>query len=157
MQLDQGADDSNKLNILMPFFVKQIMKKIDMHVQLSDTKSDFNLSPNSRFKSSFSLDNQDLKKHNKVTYYAFVYKLYQKGIIKKDELYEKFRSLLSNDIYLKMWFLPEIMEINPNFASSVNLKEMKDDKFFNVTSKEKDQVDTFINSYLPDRIEEYKK
>ncbi|KAK8844447.1 hypothetical protein M9Y10_024305 [Tritrichomonas musculus] len=78
---------------------------------------------------------------------SFVYNLYKKGLIKKQELMKKIASTINkSDNYeekecLVLWFLPEVYELNPTF-------------FENYIS---DSNNELINYFVPNRIDIYNK
>ena len=143
IQLDKESNETNKLKILIPFIVK---------------------------KSKFVNSSQKAKKS--VFFCSFLYYLSKKGIISKEELlnelryffkslnikrlysnpYQNYDDDINNDFDEKksfsnfvhsvyIWFLPEIVEINQFEASHIK----------------SDKVNTFIHSFYPDNLEQYKK
>ena len=110
-QLDKEADETNKLNILVQFIKKILL--------------------NSAFENS---------KQISMTSLSFIFKLYKKGFIEKDALYDELGNIIDNSSEYQSWFYPELIEIKDNN----NMKMTK-------------KVNQFIKTYLPDKIELYKQ
>lgn len=126
--LKENADDQNELNLLFPFFVKELM--------LSFTDNRFQCS--------------------------FVYLMYKRGVISKEEIVDKIFSsdnLLSEKMFrygpiddldkqihnnVVVWFFPELLE---------SKKVQKDKIFTNLNNEEL----FFVNFYYPNNIDGYKR
>ena len=155
IQLDKEANDMNNLSVLLPSVVSQLLyssMKLPMtQWMLMNSQQRFDANKN-----EFRIGESRIMSN-----YAFIYKLYKKEIIKKDELnyYLAKIDLKNCGLYepLIIWFLPEIYQNNPNLLTTILLsKQFTSDKMTNQLI-DRSKVRSFYLQYLPDKIDLYSK
>lgn len=159
IELNKEANETNKLNILLPFIIHHVLYH---YMPQSIPESVYcTTSPYNREMKFFSLEPEKIEydKVEEITYlgnkciYSFIRILYKKGIIPKETIMEKLKNYDCKNLYLNAFFLPEIIESNPK-----NINLMISKKLRNYDSlKYKLNFSNLIQKYLPDRIDLYEK
>ncbi|KAK8872183.1 hypothetical protein M9Y10_007947 [Tritrichomonas musculus] len=143
VQLEKESNETNLLNLLVPTIVKNLMLSFGKNMQNCSfvfnlhkkgfiTKDEIISHLNKYFKSSDFLIHRRCKFHKYISYPEFNY---------KDISLIHNLSYNINAVY--SWFLPELIETN-----LFNEKDLRNCGSLNYS---------FIKSFLPDRIDEYKK
>lgn len=166
IQLNQEANESNRIDILLPFLIKQLLNIFDKgndynysHIYHNIRNSLFN----KYFKNSNYTDNivsqiiNNSSQHSIVPCYAFIYKLYNKKIISKEDLYNKLRKTDENDIFIKLWFLPELLEIKTDYSFLSNENNNYYINNYCFQKKIEKRIKAFIESIFPYKIDLYKQ
>ena len=84
LKLDENDNKLNKLKLLFPFVLNHLMFL-------------FPPKPNNT--------SNDL-------IYCFIFKMYKRGLISKDKIYEKLKDYFPHNSFFVSWFLPELVEVN---------------------------------------------
>ena len=131
LELDEEASENNSLDILIPFIVDKLM---DFLKQVQN--SNYSYSSINYVQKSPSI-------------YPFIYRLYKKGIIQKEQLFEKLKKYNFNDDNINAWFLPILVEMDKkiiDFILRIQKSSINNNAYYD-----------FIRSYLPDKIDLYEK
>ena len=172
LQLDQEADDQNQLKILKPYIAKQhMMMSFDPPRPISTFGSKIGISTGSTFSSKLSSLNS-----YSMADYGFIYSMYKRGIIAQETLYAQLKDARLKNSFLKAWFFPELNQFQENKpTSSFSLSKggpatggtfgspATGGTFGSSAtggafgSSATVQVDLFIRSFPPERIDIYKK
>ncbi|KAK8837461.1 hypothetical protein M9Y10_036458 [Tritrichomonas musculus] len=148
IQLNEEANDTNKLNILLPFIVNKLMT-VYMRSAYQDklTIDDFDGRQH-----DFSLINDtDYSNHKSVFFFIFL--LYKRGIISKADILDKLKNYDCQNRYLNAFFIPEIIELNPKSINSIRMQNPNFERF----DQNDDNFYLFVNKFLPDKIDLYKQ
>ncbi|KAK8838502.1 hypothetical protein M9Y10_033130 [Tritrichomonas musculus] len=157
IQLNEEANDSNKLKILLPFIVNKLMT-LYMKYQYPIRN---NIDDYLGRQHEYIIINES----SSMSVYFFIFFLYKKGIISKEEITDNLKCYYScRNRYLNVFFLPEIVELKQKPLHII--KCLNDGKFsfessninkYNNFEQSEDIFTLFINKYWPDKIDLYKK
>ena len=129
IEFDKEADQTNQLEILVPFIVNNLMIYYMPHQsppsednkqdqsqqqqgQLSFVQNNY-LESNGNINEPISLSNRCI--------YSFIRIMYKKGIIQKERIIESLKNYNLQNKSLNIFFLPEITEVNPKNISSLTM------------------------------------
>ncbi|KAK8898237.1 hypothetical protein M9Y10_000515 [Tritrichomonas musculus] len=167
IQLDIEASETNKLEVLIPFFSKHLILMIFGHRQSTPIRGQ---PVTVGYNFPLKVTNDMLLNGNnnfKMTLCSFLYKLYKNKIIPKEEIFSNLTNhyvsknlkdinLLRSSGYfnnLTIWFLPEIIEISPFFSARTTLPNYS----MSESDTEPQIISSFIQTFLPDKIDLYKQ
>ena len=176
--LNNEADETDPLKTLLPFIVDNLMIYYmpQKCPPIEDRKKDEDSNPNQNQPFRFgqlshmqnnqpetSYINEPVSLSSKCVY-SFIRILYKKGIIPKERILETLKNYNLQNKSLNIFFLPEIIEVNPKSVSSLTkINTYQNDYKYGSYSQKVSQnfmsldIVFFIKQYLPDKISIYEK
>ncbi|KAK8892562.1 hypothetical protein M9Y10_029795 [Tritrichomonas musculus] len=150
IQLNEEAnEEANKLKILLPFIVDKLMTQY----MRNPFKSHFSIIDYVGKVHEFPTIDESINAGAKFVFF-FIFLLYKKGIISKEEIIEKLKNYECKNRNLNAFFLPEILEIKPK---SINIMRNPSDNNFNTLDQNNDNFAMIVNKYWPDKMDLYKE
>ena len=176
--LNEESDDGNELKILLPFIVERLMTLYWPHPLPKEEVNDKNItrfSINAPMNDRINSETEEIINLTNKCVYSFIRLLYKRGVISKDDLYDKLKRYDLSNNALNAFFLPELIDIDPKKISEIeslaktlkrsNVSGIKRHRIISLNFRsDRDTIKghyyfwpRFAKNYLPDKIEMYEK
>ena len=176
--LNEESDDGNELKILLPFIVERLMTLYWPHPLPKEEVNDKNktrFSINAPMNDRINSETEEIINLTNKCVYSFIRLLYKRGVISKDDLYDKLKRYDLSNNALNAFFLPELIDIDPKKISEIEslaktlkrsyVSGIKRHRIISLNFRsDRDTIKghyyfwpRFAKNYLPDKIEMYEK